>query len=170
MIQQLEGCPIHPTLMYLVLVNFSSEMNPNILNSWRSRSHWNELRPALWLPRAGLGALQRPLWALYSKYIKGQETGQKEKDNKGKLHFFKGYLNYKSSPWYRSGFFPHLFWQKLSSRRHTSTRTFLQIFSEVTVARIKEWGAISYSRRASQPRDQTCSSCVSCIGRQLLYH
>ena len=29
-------------------------------------------------------------------------------------------------------------------------------------ARILEWGVISYSRRSSQPRDQTCI-CVSCI-------
>ena len=29
--------------------------------------------------------------------------------------------------------------------------------------------AISYSRGSSQPRDQTCISCVSCIGRQILY-
>ena len=136
-------------------------MNSSTLNSWRSRSHWNELRPALWLPGAGLGALQCPLWALYSEYIKGQETGQKEKDKKRKLHFFEGYLNYKSSPWYTSGFFPYLFWQKLSSQRHTSTRTFLQSLSKVRVARILEWSAISYSRRSSQPRDRTHVSCIA---------
>ena len=34
--------------------------------------------------------------------------------------------------------------------------------------RILEWLAISYSRGSSQPRDQTCLSCVSCIGRQIL--
>ena len=34
-------------------------------------------------------------------------------------------------------------------------------------ARILEWVAISYSRGSSPPRDQTC---VSCIGRQILYH
>ena len=33
--------------------------------------------------------------------------------------------------------------------------------------RILEWVAISSSRGSSQPRDQTC---VSCIGRQILYH
>ena len=37
-------------------------------------------------------------------------------------------------------------------------------------ARILEWGAISYCRRSSWPRDQTWVSCVSCIGRQSLYH
>ena len=37
-------------------------------------------------------------------------------------------------------------------------------------ARILEWVAISYSRRSSQPRNQTCISCVPCIGRQNLYH
>ena len=37
-------------------------------------------------------------------------------------------------------------------------------------ARILEWGAISYSRRSSWPRDWTCVSCVSCIGRWILYH
>ena len=37
-------------------------------------------------------------------------------------------------------------------------------------ARILEWGAISYSRGSSRPRDQTAVSCVSCIGMQILYH
>ena len=37
-------------------------------------------------------------------------------------------------------------------------------------ARILEWVAISYSVGSSQPRDQTHVSCVSCIGRQILYH
>ena len=34
-------------------------------------------------------------------------------------------------------------------------------------ARILDWVAISSSRGSSQPRDQTCISCVSCIGRQM---
>ena len=37
-------------------------------------------------------------------------------------------------------------------------------------ARILEWVAISFSRGFSQPRDQTFISCVSRIGRQILYH
>ena len=37
-------------------------------------------------------------------------------------------------------------------------------------ARILEWMAISSSRGSSQPRNQTHISCVSCIGRQILYH
>ena len=37
----------------------------------------------------------------------------------------------------------------------------------ISQARILEWVTISYSRGASQPRDQTW---VSCIGRQILYH
>ena len=37
-------------------------------------------------------------------------------------------------------------------------------------ARILEWIAISFSRGSSQPRDRTQVSCVSCIGRQILYH
>ena len=37
-------------------------------------------------------------------------------------------------------------------------------------ARILKWGAISYSMRSSQLRDLTCISCVSCAGRQILYH
>ena len=37
-------------------------------------------------------------------------------------------------------------------------------------ARILEWIAISSSRGSSQPKDQTSISCVSCIGRQILYH
>ena len=34
-------------------------------------------------------------------------------------------------------------------------------------ARILEWIAVSFCRGSSQPRDQTC---ISCIGRQILYH
>ena len=37
-------------------------------------------------------------------------------------------------------------------------------------ARILEWVAISSSRGSSRPRDRTRASCVSCIGRQILYH
>ena len=37
-------------------------------------------------------------------------------------------------------------------------------------ARILEWVAISSSRGSSQPRGQTHTSCVSCIGRWVLYH
>ena len=37
-------------------------------------------------------------------------------------------------------------------------------------ARILEWVAVSSSRGSSQPRDQICVFCVSCIGRQILYH
>ena len=40
-------------------------------------------------------------------------------------------------------------------------------------AKILEWVAIFYSRGFSWPRDWTCVSCISCvswIGRQILYH
>ena len=37
-------------------------------------------------------------------------------------------------------------------------------------ARILEWVAISFSRGSSQPRAQTQVSCVSCIGRRILYY
>ena len=37
-------------------------------------------------------------------------------------------------------------------------------------ARLLEWVAISFSRGSSQPRDQTHVSCVSYIGRWVLYH
>ena len=37
-------------------------------------------------------------------------------------------------------------------------------------ARILEWVAIFFSRASSLPRDQTRISCISCIGRQILYH
>ena len=40
----------------------------------------------------------------------------------------------------------------------------------ISQARILEWVAMSSSRASSQPKDWTCSSCVSCIGRQILYH
>ena len=39
----------------------------------------------------------------------------------------------------------------------------------ISQARIVEWGALAFSRR-SQPRDRTGILCVSCIGRQILYH
>ena len=35
-------------------------------------------------------------------------------------------------------------------------------------ARILEWVAMPSSRGSSQPRDQTCVSYISCIGRQVL--
>ena len=37
-------------------------------------------------------------------------------------------------------------------------------------ARILERVAMPFSRRSSQPRDQTHGSFVSCIGRRVLYH
>ena len=37
-------------------------------------------------------------------------------------------------------------------------------------ARILEWVTISYSRGSSRPRDGTCVSCISCIGRWILHH
>ena len=37
----------------------------------------------------------------------------------------------------------------------------------LSIGRILEWVAISSSRGSYQPRDQTC---ISCIGRQILYH
>ena len=37
-------------------------------------------------------------------------------------------------------------------------------------ARKLDWVAISFSRGSSQPRDWTCDSWVSCIGRRILYH
>ena len=36
-------------------------------------------------------------------------------------------------------------------------------------ARTLEWAVISYSRASSQPRDRTHISCISCIGRRILY-
>ena len=37
-------------------------------------------------------------------------------------------------------------------------------------ARILEWVAISSSRGSSRPMDLTHVSCLSCIGKQILYH
>ena len=37
-------------------------------------------------------------------------------------------------------------------------------------ARVLEWVAMSFSRGLSQPKDRTCISLLSCIGRQILYH
>ena len=40
----------------------------------------------------------------------------------------------------------------------------------ISQARILEKFATSFSRGSSQLRDQTHVSCVSCVGRQILYH
>ena len=40
---------------------------------------------------------------------------------------------------------------------------------EIFQARILEWVAISSSGGSSRPRDQTHISCISCMGRQILY-
>ena len=37
-------------------------------------------------------------------------------------------------------------------------------------ARIMKWVFISYSRGYSQLRDRNCNPCISCTGRQILYH
>ena len=37
-------------------------------------------------------------------------------------------------------------------------------------ARILEWVAMSFSRGSSWPRNQTCISYISCLGRRILYH
>ena len=37
-------------------------------------------------------------------------------------------------------------------------------------ARILQWMAMSSSRGSSRPRDQNHVSCVSCMGRWVLYH
>ena len=37
-------------------------------------------------------------------------------------------------------------------------------------ARILKWVSMPFSRGSSWPRDRTHISCVSCIGRQILYH
>ena len=37
-------------------------------------------------------------------------------------------------------------------------------------ARILEWIAFPFSRGSFQPRHQIHVSCISCIGRQILYH
>ena len=42
------------------------------------------------------------------------------------------------------------------------------VFSRTGI--ILEWVAIPFSRGSPQPRDLTCISCISCIGRQILYH
>ena len=39
----------------------------------------------------------------------------------------------------------------------------------ISQARILEWVAIPFSRESSRPRAQTCVSCISCIGRQVLF-
>ena len=43
-------------------------------------------------------------------------------------------------------------------------------FHGIFLAGILEWVAISYSKGSSQRGDQTRVSCVSCIGKWILYH
>ena len=43
-------------------------------------------------------------------------------------------------------------------------------FHGICQTRMLEWVATSFSRESSLPRDQTCVSCIFCIGRQILYH
>ena len=40
----------------------------------------------------------------------------------------------------------------------------------VSQARIREWVAMPSSRKSSRPKDQSCVSCVSCIGKRILHH
>jgi len=40
----------------------------------------------------------------------------------------------------------------------------------ISQARILQWVAMPFSRGSFRPRDQTRVSCVSCIGREILYH
>ena len=40
---------------------------------------------------------------------------------------------------------------------------------EILQARLLEWVAVPSSRGSSQPKNQTCVSLASCIGRQVLY-
>ena len=42
-------------------------------------------------------------------------------------------------------------------------------FHGILQARIRDWVAIPFSRVSSQPRDQTCISCVFCNGKWILY-
>ena len=44
------------------------------------------------------------------------------------------------------------------------------LFMEFSRQEILEWVAISFSRRSSRPRDQTCVSGISCFGRGIPYH
>ena len=41
---------------------------------------------------------------------------------------------------------------------------------EIFQAKILKWVSLSYSRGSSPHRDQTHGSCISCIGRWILYH
>ena len=40
----------------------------------------------------------------------------------------------------------------------------------ISQARVLEWVVIFFSKGSSPFRDQTCISCISCIGRRILYH
>ena len=42
--------------------------------------------------------------------------------------------------------------------------------TRVGEARMRKWVAVHGSRRATQPRDRSLVSCVSCTGRRVLYH
>ena len=42
--------------------------------------------------------------------------------------------------------------------------------ARLSMARLLEWVAISFSKGSSRPRDRIHVSCISCIGRWILYH
>ena len=46
----------------------------------------------------------------------------------------------------------------------------MEYLERISQARIWEWVAISLSRGPSQPRDGTHISCITSIGRQILYN
>ena len=56
------------------------------------------------------------------------------------------------------------------ARMLSCVRLFVTPRTVACQARILEWVAISSSRGSSLPKDQTCISCISCIGSWILYH
>ena len=62
---------------------------------------------------------------------------------------------------------PFPYWHRSSAFGHMDCSPPGFSVHGISQTRVLEWVAISFSRGPSQPRDQTC---ISCIGRWILYH
>ena len=82
----------------------------------------------------------------------------------------------KSHPWDETGRVSRTGWHACSVSQSRLTLWPCGLYPPgssvhgILQARILEWVAVSYSSRSSWPRDWTHISCISCIGRWILYH
>ena len=134
-----------------------------------------------WLCKASLNTLNFLELTSKVKLTEKAKGRVEHKENKEGRHFHR-YL-FSMSP---SGlFFFFLLWSSVLKSACLHARVFslsscLTLFDTMSQpdssvrgifqARIPEWVAISSSKGSSRPRNWTHISCVSCIGRWILYH